>query len=153
MSLLCSPNAGLLTLQTLVVCSTGGSYGSCTWQENSLLLKLFWGQQKVMEAWSFFSLKSIIKVLEPSESGGVFQHSSIGFGGFSGMCSHRGPDMLALVGVGLLRSGSRFLISLGKAACCGPKAQEPQPSWALAAVVLGGGIGGGRCRQRNRAMS
>lgn len=97
-----------------------------------------------MEAQSFFSLKSIIKGLEPTESGGVFQHSSVGFGGFSGMCSHRGPDTLALAGVGLFKSGSRFLISLGKAARRGPKAQEPEPSWTLAAVVLGGRIGGGR---------
>lgn len=97
-----------------------------------------------MEAPSFFSLKSIIKGLEPSESGGVFQHSSVGFGGFSGMCSHRGPDTLALAGGGFLKSGSRFLIGLGKAACCGPKAREPEPSWSLAAAVLGGGIGGGR---------
>lgn len=74
----------------------------------------------------------------------MLEPSSVGFGGFSGMCSHRGPDTLALVGVGLLKSGSRFLISLGKAACCGPKAQEPEPSWTVAAVVLGGGIGGGR---------
>lgn len=97
-----------------------------------------------MEAWSFFSLKSIIKGFEPSESGGVFQYSSVGFGGFSGMSSHQGPDTLALVGVGLLKSGSRFLIRLGKDAYCGPKAEEPEPSWALAAVVLEGGIGGGR---------
>ena len=97
-----------------------------------------------MEAQSFFSLKSIIKGLEPSESGGVFQHSSVGFGGFSGMCSHRGPDTLALVGVGLLKSGSRFLICLGKAARCGPEALEPEPSGALAAAVLGGETGGGR---------
>lgn len=54
---LCSPNAGLLTLQTLAVCSTEGSYGSCTWQENSLLLKLFWGQEKVMEAPKFLLIE------------------------------------------------------------------------------------------------
>lgn len=59
--LLCSPSAGLLTLHTLMLCSTERSYGSCTWQENSLLLKLFWGQQKVTEAPSFSPLKSTIK--------------------------------------------------------------------------------------------
>lgn len=126
-----------------MVWSTGRSYGSCLWQENSLLLTLFWGQQKVMGAPSFFSLKSIIKGLEPSESGGVFQHSSVGFGGFSGMWSHQGHDTLALVGVGLLKRDSRFLNSLGKAACCGPKAEEQVPSWAVVVFVLGGGIGGG----------
>jgi len=48
------------------------------------------------------------------------------------------------VGVGLLKSGSRFLICLGKAARCGPEALEPEPSGALAAAVLGGETGGGR---------
>lgn len=60
------------------------------------------------------------------------------------MCSHQGPDTLALVELGLLKSSSRFLISLVKAACCGPRPQEPEPSWALAAVVMGGEIGGER---------
>lgn len=101
-----------------------------------------------MECWSFFSLKSTIKGWEPSESGDEFQPSSVGFGG----CSHWGPDTVALVGVGLWKSSSRSHISSGKAECCGPKAREPEPSWALAAVVLGGGAGGGRWRQRDRAM-
>lgn len=42
-----------------------------------------------MEAQRFFPLKSIIKELEPSKSGGAFPCCSVGLGE---ACSHRRPD-------------------------------------------------------------
>lgn len=123
------------TLHTLVACSTEDSRGVWTQPENILLLQLFWGQEKVMECWSFFSLKPTKVRSQVSQ---VMSFS---------------PAPLALLGCAATedltrrpwwKSNSRSHISPGKAQHCGPRAREPEPSRALAAVVLGGRAGGGR---------